>query len=446
MGFVRLLLIGWVVLSVLGCSASSAFKSSEISKGQRPKNIIMVVADGMGPAYVTAYRNFKDDPNTDVVETVVFDRMLVGTSSTYPAKQSGYITDSAASATALATGVKSYNGAVGVDINKQAVKTVLHQAKLNGKKTGIAVTSQVVHATPAAYVVANENRNNYDEIADSFFDDKLNGDFVLDVILGGGQRYFQRDDRDITTEFINQGYRYRNTYSKLSSLPVSQRVLGLFAPVGLPWVLDDSRDDRLKFLTENAIKHLENSNGYFLLVEASLIDWAGHANDLNSAMAEMHDLALTMEFLEAYVSNNPDTLLVLTADHSTGGLTIAANGEYRWNPEFSHSATASISRTVEVMPHASNRIALVEQSLGFSLNQQERQQVESIDLESDVKRQEAILKQIVDVRTNTGWTTTGHTGVDVDVFAFGQGYELFRGAMDNTQIAEKLFVLLGDPP
>jgi alkaline phosphatase len=259
----------------------------------QPKNIIMVVADGMGPAYVTAYRNFMDDPAIKGVEPVVFDRMLVGTASTYPAEQSGFITDSAASATALASGVKTYNGAIGVDEDKQPVKTVLHQVRLNGMKTGLAVTSEIVHATPASYVVANEYRRNYNQIADRFFDDRINDDFIVDVMLGGGQSYFERDDRNVTGEFIDAGFQFVDTYNELATLTPQTRVLGLFAPIGLPWVLDDTRRNRLSYLTQHAIKHLENPNGYFLLIEASQVDWAGHANDIGSAMAEMHDLALT---------------------------------------------------------------------------------------------------------------------------------------------------------
>lgn len=96
----------------------------------------MIVSDGMGPAYTTAYRYYNDDPNTPEIEETVFDRHLVGMSSTYPAPVSGYVTDSAAGATALATGVKSYNGAISVDVNKKPLKTVLQQAKKNGKKQG----------------------------------------------------------------------------------------------------------------------------------------------------------------------------------------------------------------------------------------------------------------------------------------------------------------------
>ena len=103
-------------------------------------------------------------------------------------------------------------------------------------------------------------------------------------------------------------------------MPENTPVLGLFADDGLPWALDDTNKHRLSVMTKAATKQLENDNGYFLLIEASQIDWAGHSNDIASAMAEMADLAKTVEYLEHYVKNNPDTLVVITADHSTGVL------------------------------------------------------------------------------------------------------------------------------
>ena len=117
-----------------------------------PKNIIMMVGDGMGPAYTTAYRMYADDPSTPEIEETVFDRLLVGMASTHPDMGSGYVTDSAAGATALSTGVKTYNGAIGVDANKKPVQTVLELAKTQGRKTGVAVTSQINHATPASFI------------------------------------------------------------------------------------------------------------------------------------------------------------------------------------------------------------------------------------------------------------------------------------------------------
>lgn len=418
--------------------ASQSANSNNVQPESVPKNIIMVVADGMGPAYTTAYRNYVDDPSTPHIEPVVFDDILVGNASTYPASVSGYVTDSAAAATALATGIKSYNGAIGVDVNKQPVNSVMYHAKSKGMRTGLAVTSQIVHATPASYIAHNESRKNYNEIAEDFFDVRVDGEFVADVMLGGGTSYFERDDRDILAEFIGAGYVHADSYDQLATVPQGSNVLGLFAPVALPAVLDDERKNRLEYLVENAIKHLENDNGYFLLVEASQVDWAGHSNDIASAMAEMHDLALTMEYLRDYVAAHPDTLVVLTADHSTGGLTIGANGDYRWSPEHLKSMSASVMTIALEMANEDNPGEFVANKLGLTLSEEELATLDSVSNQDDKTRFMAV-KTFLDTKTNTGWTTGGHTGVDVEVFAFGAGYQSFMGQIDNTDIAKKIF-------
>lgn len=410
-----------------------------------PKNIIMVVADGMGPAYTTAYRNYVDDVSTPYIENVVFDDILVGNASTYPAQVSGYVTDSAAAATALATGVKSYNGAIGVDVNKKPLQSVMHYAKSKGMRTGLAVTSQIVHATPASYIAHNESRKNYNEIAEDFFDIRVNGEFVADVMLGGGTSYFEREDRDILAQFIDAGYEYADSYNRLASIPTGSNVLGLFAPVALPAVLDDARKNRLAYLTKHAIKHLENDKGFFLLVEASQVDWAGHANDIASAMAEMHDLALTIEYLREYVSSHPDTLVVLTADHSTGGLTIGAHGDYRWSPEHLKKINASLPTIALAMSKEASPADYVAAQLGLTLTDEELATLDSV-ANQDVENRFNAIKAFVDTKTNTGWTTTGHTGVDVEVFAFGAGYTHFMGQIDNTDIAKQFFAFMDKKP
>lgn len=441
--FVRTSLLSCASIAVLaGCGITESMTESASTTGAQtkgvPKNIIMVVADGMGPAYTTAYRNYVDDPSTPKIESVVFDDILVGNASTYPAQVSGYVTDSAAAATALATGVKSYNGAIGVDVNKQPVNSVMYHAKSKGMRTGLAVTSQIVHATPASYIAHNESRKNYNEIAEDFFDVRVDGKFVADVMLGGGTSYFERDDRDILAQFIDAGYEYADSYNRLASVPAGSNVLGLFAPVALPAVLDDKRKNRLEYLTQHAIKHLENDNGFFLLVEASQVDWAGHANDIASAMAEMHDLALTMEYLREYVKANPDTLVILTADHSTGGLTIGANGDYRWSPEHLKSMSASVMTIALNMANEENPGEYVAQKLGLSLSEEELATLDSVSNQDDETRFMAV-KTFLDTKTNTGWTTGGHTGVDVEVFAFGAGYQSLMGQIDNTDIAKTIF-------
>jgi alkaline phosphatase len=409
---------------------------------QEPKNIIMVVGDGMGPAYTTAYRYYADDKSTPEVEQTVFDRMLVGMASTYPALQSSYVTDSAAGATALAAGVKTYNGAVAVDVNKEPVSTVLEWAKERGMRTGVAVTSQINHATPAGYAAHNESRQNYDQIADSYFDDKINDHFVLDVMLGGGWDYFIRDDRNLVAEFQQAGYQYVDSISDLTNTDAKSPLLGLFADQGLDWALDMPKNNRLNTLTKSAVAHLENEQGFFLLVEASQVDWAGHANDIGAAMTEMADLATTMTWLEQYANEHPDTLVVLTADHSTGGMTIGANKIYRWEPQWIQNLKESPSSIAKQLMSAKNKSQLATELLGFSLNDDEKSMVESIDTKEDEVAYQTV-KTLLDVRTNTGWTTGGHTGVDVPVYAVGPGSEKFRGLLNNTQIADNIFSLLG---
>jgi alkaline phosphatase len=431
-----------------------------------PKNVIMVVGDGMGPAYTSAYRYYRDDPKTVEIEETVFDRHLKGMSSTYPAPISGVVTDSAASATALATGIKSYNGAIGVDVNKESIQTVLEWAKLQGKKTGIVVTSQINHATPASYLAHNESRKNYNEIADSYVDNGIKAD----LYFGGGWKYFIREDRNLVEEFKQAGFHYLDNYQGLMNLPNDKPVLGLFADAGLPWALDDSNKYRLSTMTKAGIHHLidlqdtdnDEDKGFFMLIEGSQIDWAAHGNDISDAMAEMDDLAKTLEYLEHFVEHHPDTLVVVTADHSTGGFTVAANGKYEWHAENLRTMKHSVNYIAkELAKNAINTIT-TRTLFNFELSQDE------IDLLNDSKDNATAektknmyqskktsaselaliktVKNIIDNRTNSGWTSGGHTAIDVPVFAFGKQSEMFKGLQDNTDIAKKIFTLLGKQP
>lgn len=432
-----------LILSVVAILAAAYYSNQYSQQEQKPKNIIMIVGDGMGPAYTAAYRYFKDNSQTANIEKTIFDDILVGRASTYPAPVSGFVTDSAASGTALATGHKSYNGAIGVDVNEKPLQSVLEYAKSIGKSTGLVVTSQINHATPASYAAHAKHRKMYDVIADQYFDNKVNKQHTVDVMLGGGVKYFKREDRDLTQEFQTAGYQYINKYSQLNDIN-NDKVLGLFADSGLPWALDDEKN-RLKNMAVAAIDRLDNNdNGFFMLIEGSQIDWGGHANDIAAAMKELDDLAITIEWLTTYVKNNPDTLVVITADHSTGGFTIGANGDYAWHPEFIHNLTASPESIANAQMTDGFNVKLINQQLGFELTIEE---IATLKIAyEDVKNKKALytaIKKVIDVRTNTGWTSGGHTAVDVPVFAFGPKSDMFKGQIDNTDIAKNIFKLLG---
>ena len=476
----KLISAAFVTLTLGACTTTE--HASDISSDNSvvpnslssPKNIIMIVGDGMGPAYTTAYRYYNDDPTTVEIEQSVFDKHYVGTSSTYPAKVSGYITDSAAAATALATGVKTYNDAISVDTNKKPLLTVLEWAKQQGKKTGIVVTSQINHATPASYLSHNENRNNYNAIADSYIDNGIKAD----LYFGGGWKYFIREDRHLVNEFKAAGFQYIDDYQELSTLERNKPVLGLFGDSGLPWSLDDKEKHRLSLMTETATKQLKNPNGYFMLVEASQIDWGGHGRDIGAAMAEMDDLAKTIAFLEEYVAKNPDTLVVLTADHSTGGLSIGRktaksnkdiHSKYLWQPEILRTLTLSPEKFAKTFANNNLTLAQVNKMLNFEISAEDmtlllQSKQEGIKILEQYQQLSAAqkyakwapkaegqiliaIKKIIDIQTNTGWGSISasgtHTAIDVPVYAFGKGSEQFNGQIDNTDIAKKIFTLLG---
>lgn len=401
----------------------------------QPKNIVIMIGDGMGPAYTSAYRYYKDNPDTEAVEQTVFDRLLVGMASTYPASVSGYVTDSAAAATALATGVKSYNGAISVDTQKQPLPTLLQRAKALGLSTGVAVTSQINHATPAAFLTHNESRKNYAALALSYLETDA------DVFFGGGQQYFSPA---LLAQFTAKGYQHLTRFEDLASIN-QPRVLGLFAPVQLPWAIDEKTAKKLSRLTQKALSLLsQNEQGFVLLVEGSLIDWAGHNNDIAAAMAEMDEFANAIEVVEQFVQQRSDTLMVITADHNTGGLSIGADGHYNWNPEILRNIAASADTLAQAA--ISNKVwqADLSRGLGFALTEAEVTQLNVARMQSAETLAEAI-RHVIDKRTDTGWTTGGHTGMDVQVFAAGPASELFNGHQDNTDIANKLFSLLPKP-
>ncbi|WP_371185265.1 alkaline phosphatase [Thalassotalea maritima] len=448
-------------------SASSA-TSVTIASSIKPKNIIMVVADGMGYAYPVAYRYWQDNPTTEHVETTIFDRTLVGSSSTYPladsktsssterAKDKVYVTDSAASATSLATGVKTFNGAIGVDINGQPLPTVLEVAKSLNMKTGVVATSQIVHATPASYIAKNDSRRNYNAIADDFFDLRVNGQLKADVMLGGGSDYFIRQDRNLVEAFMQHDYRHLTNLQQLNTVTNNEKLLGLFAPIALKPNINSPVKNPLLEMSKAAITALQNEQGFFLVIEASQVDWGGHANDIAYAMGEMHDLALTMEYLYQYSQQDNDTLVIMTADHETGGFSIAANGRYQFKPHYLNNITASPKSLANQLANNSIDNDILQQKLGFTLDDSERNHLPTLQLENQQQAQQQqwpsekqqrdlsdryynFIKEVIDNRTNAGWTTSGHTAVDVPVFAFGPGAHTFIGHQDNIDIAAKIF-------
>lgn len=409
------------------------------------KNVIFMIGDGMGTAYTTAYRYMKDDPSTPgLMERTEFDKYLIGAQMTYADDDKQNVTDSASAATAMSSGVKTYNNAIAVDNDKSEVETVLERAKKVGKSTGLVATSEITHATPASFGAHDESRKNMDAIANDYYDLKINGAHSIDVMLGGGLKNFVRKDRNLTEEFKKDGFSYVTNKKELVS-DKNDKILGLFADGGLDKMIDRSdATPSLEDMTNAAINRLsKDKDGFFLMVEGSQIDWAGHDNDIVAAMSEMQDFEKAFKAAIDFAKKDGHTLVVATADHSTGGLSVAAKDEYN----FLVAPIKAVKRTPDFISAEIAKGANVEETLkkyiDLALTPEE---IVTVKKASETKKQAEIdnaIEAIINTRSFTGWTTGGHTGEDVNVYAYGPGKEKLAGLIDNTDNAKVIFEILG---
>ncbi|MED3275341.1 alkaline phosphatase [Bacillus thuringiensis serovar silo] len=423
---------------------SSEVNADEKNSNTKIKNVIVLIGDGMGPSYMTAHRYMKDNPKTFEMESTAFDTYLVGTQKTYSEDEHENITDSASAATAMASGVKTYNAAISVDNDKTAVKTVLEQAKEHGKSTGLVATAEITHATPAAFGAHDIHRDNMDAIANDYFDEKVEGKHKVDVMLGGGRKNFVREDRNLTEEFKKSGYSYVTDREQLLQ-DKNDQILGLFALGELDKMIDrNDNTPSLEEMTQAAIERLnKNKNGFFLMVEGSQIDWAGHDNDIVGAMSEMEDFESAFKAAIEFAKKDKQTLVVATADHSTGGLSVGANDAYNFKAEPIKAA----KRTPDFMANEIVKGASVEETLNtyidLALTPEEIKAVQDVAPSKDVTEIDNAIEAIFNKRSLTGWTTGGHTGEDVNVYAFGPGKYVFSGVQENTNIAKRIFAIVG---
>lgn len=326
-----------------------------------PKNVIFLIGDGMGIAQV--YAGMVANGNRLALEQCTFS----GFSKTY--SYNNFTTDSGAGGTALACGVKTKNGMIGMTPDSVAAESILELAEKNKLSTGIVVACAVTHATPASYIAHQVNRNMYEEIAIDF----LKTD--VDVFIGGGKKYFmdRTDGRNLTNELKAKNYKIVYNIEDVKAVK-SGKLAGLLYDDQNPNMPE--RGDMLPDATMAAIDILDNNKkGFFLMVEGSQIDWAGHDNNTKQVVKEMLDFDKTIGKVLEFAKKDGNTLVIITADHETGGMTIL-NG----------------------------KMGSDEMTAFFS--------------------------------------SKGHSGVPVPVFAFGPGAEKFTGFMENISFKPKLEKLL----
>lgn len=429
--------------SLFGTGTVKAQEEQQNANNAEIKNVIFLIGDGMGVSYTSAYRYLKDDPSTKLVESTEFDKYLVGQQTTYPEDPSQNVTDSASAATAMAAGIKTYNAAIAVDNDKSSVKTVLEAAKEQGKSTGLVATSEITHATPASFGSHDVSRSNMNAIADDYYNELVNGKHKIDVLLGGGSDLFIRKDRNLVEEFKKDGFSYVSNLQEMKNDKNTQ-VLGLFAKRGMPKMIDRTEDiPSLADMTTSAIERLnQNKDGFFLMVEGSQIDWAGHDNDIVGAMSEMEDFEQAYKAAIEFAKKDKHTLVIATADHSTGGYSIGARGEYNWFGAPIKAAKRTPDFMAEQIMNGADVKETLTKYIDLPLTDKEIQSVQNAAQTKKLVDIDNAIEQIFDTRSFTGWTTGGHTGEDVNVYAFGPSKERFAGKIDNTDNAKIIFDIL----
>ncbi len=346
----------------------------------KPKNIILLISDGMSLTQVSTYRLLKGGPN----ERIAVDKFPVsGIVLTH--SENAIVTDSASSATAFSTGRKTNNGALGLDKDNKILENFTEIINRYGYVSSLISTSEITHATPAAYASHVDLRWKTDEISLQMMESNVM------TILGGGRHFFLPEDlggkRSDGLNLLEQMESSRTVMTEkkeLDSFDYSNlgKVVGLFADEALRdkekpenHVFEPSSSEMLNFAINRSEKFNENGcKGFFIMLEGSQVDWAGHANDLNYLKREMQDFDEAVELALDYATQNPDTLVIATADHETGGLLIESS-----------------SPTDYTAPEVK-----------FSFN--------------------------------TGIGYGSPTGVPVPVYAYGPGSENFTGTLDNTDI------------
>ena len=312
-----------LILAAAACGEGEEALEPGVNHGTA-QNVILLVGDGMGAAHRTAARLYSVGREGELA----MDTLPIGGMSRTWSTES-VVTDSAAAGTALATGVKTFNMAIAVDADGNPVETILEKAQEAGKSVGLVTNVQLAHATPASFAAHNADRNQYLDIALDMFEHDV------EVLLGGGEDDFlpegtpgcypddgdRTDDRNLIDEAIAKGYQHVCTQADFNAVDpeVTDRLLGTFADYGMARPYAPS----LAEMTAKAIAILsKNPEGFFLMVEGGQIDWGAHANDALNTLGD------TLAFDEAvraaldFQAEHPETLVIVTADHTTGGLTI----------------------------------------------------------------------------------------------------------------------------
>ena len=434
-----------------GPSVSVAKSASAApSEASQAKNVILLIGDGMGFGQITLGRIAGGN------KPLTMDSFEhTGTVSTYPNDPNNlFVTDSAAAGTAMATGVKTTNGTISEDSKGNVLKTILEYAKDAGKSTGVVTTSYLADATPAAFTAHDDSRGDQDDIAVAMLKT------APDLMMGGGESSFsggsRKDKVDLEAQAAQEGYTLVKDKKGLQSFQKG-KLLAFFAQGKMPYVIDGNKNaPTLKDMAVKALNVLsKDKDGFFVMIEGGRIDHACHAHDAPTAAKEVAAFDQAIAAALDFAKKDGNTLVIVTADHETGGLSIGADAQgmtfiSSMLKKQVGSIYEKILNDVDWDLTDLDYAAFVKTHFGIaSITQDEKTalgaayKLERSDRTKYLSYFGRSLAALASSRTNTGWTTREHSGNDVAVMAYGPASSSVGGHMDNTDIFKLMKKAMG---
>ena len=441
---------------------------------QEAKYVFFFIGDGMGVNQVQGTELYLGELDGKIGLTPLdfTEFPYATTSSTYSATNG--VTDSAAGGTALATGTKTKNGTIGMEQDQQTpIASIAMRAKEKGCRVGIATSVSIDHATPAAFYAHNPNRKNYYQIGKDLFtagfDFYAGSDFLDPDNHGQGESlYTLASQYGYTLARGYEDFMAKNEQADKLILLQTEKASATYRDA-IPYAIDRREGDLcLSDITSAAIRFLSKdlSKGFFLMVEGGKIDWACHSNDAATAFREVVDLNESIRQALQFYENHPDeTLIVISADHETGGL-VLGTGAYALNLQALQyqrvSETAFTSILNSLRRQTGNRVTweqarqALADNFGFwnelKLTEQQAKRLEEVYCRtftgSDVEMEKSEYAQdeplaaeavrIINEIAMVGWVSGGHSAGYVPVFAIGAGADYFQGGMDNVEIPARI--------
>lgn len=445
---------GWLTASALGIPALSWAQDKPASKAKTtPQRIIHLVSDGTSWGTITC---------GDYLSRVLRGRGLAWLQLTQHPEAAialmnmrslnSPVTDSAAASSSWGSGSRVVNGTLNVLPTGKELTPLYDLFKDAGWKRGLVTTTEITHATPAGFSTRCPKREDAESIAAQYLKNNV------DVLLGGGARYFKaqhrKDKQDLLQEYRNHGYTVCENAAELEAASLSNKWLGVFAPYHLPFTVDhlQNETDRknvppLAIMTQHALAHLGRSEHFILQVEGGRVDHGAHAND---AAATLRDLIAFDEAVEVclnYQKKNPETLIVVTVDHGTANLGLNGMGS---NYKESGALFTNLAKVKTSFSELSKKLgdtptpAIIQAALAETMEIKVSDKRAALLASFYEKKGQTLfdsmnspsqqMGQLLANYTGIGWTSGSHTADFVPLTAIGPGAELFRGHIQNTDV------------